>query len=65
MSLHFNESVYRERLLEHLLVGELLKHSNLRVVPMSKFRHVTGIAELYRELFGSAIQEQPPAPLEF
>ena len=27
MSLHTNESVYRERLLEHLLIGELLKHS--------------------------------------
>lgn len=27
MSLHINESVYRERLLEHLLIGELLKHS--------------------------------------
>lgn len=27
MSLHIHESVYRERLLEHLLIGELLKHS--------------------------------------
>jgi len=27
MNLHANESVYRERLLEHLLIGKLLKHS--------------------------------------
>lgn len=27
MSLHFTQSVYREHLLEHLLIGELLKYS--------------------------------------
>lgn len=30
MSLDTHQSVYRERLLEHLLIGELLKHSWLR-----------------------------------
>jgi hypothetical protein len=27
MNLHTHQSVFRERLLEHLLIGELLKHS--------------------------------------